>query len=210
MDISINNQCKDKCKVDVSVVNNDSITIVIRNRNKEKILADVKVGSTIIIGEREYVVLEHSAGTTAVITKESVKAMAFGKDGDYTKSDVRTYCNGEFYNELCNAVGKDNIIPHGVSLMADDGTGKRKIMQDNVSILTTDLYRRYRAFLPSYGDWWWTATRVSDDDSIGCSHFVRCVNSIGILCWDGCGFSYGIRPFCILNSSLMVNVKGDE
>lgn len=34
--------------------------------------------------------------------------------GDYTKSDVRTYCNGEFYNELCNAVGKDNIIPHGV------------------------------------------------------------------------------------------------
>ena len=204
MDILINNQYKDKCKVEVFTTDNNNITIKIIDK-KKKMLADVKVGSTIIIGEREYVVLEHSAGTTAVITKEPIKTMTFGKDGDYTKSDVRTYCNGEFYNELCNVVGKDNIIPHGVDPMADDGTGKYKIVQDNVSILTTNLYRRYHEFLPPYGDWWWTATRVSDDDSIGCSRFVRCVNSIGILAWDGCGFSYGVRPFCILNSSILVS-----
>ena len=75
-----------------------------------KTLGSVKPGDTVTIGEREYIVLGHGEETTAIIAKKPTKSMAFGKDGDYTKSDVRTYCNGEFYKELCKAVGKHNII----------------------------------------------------------------------------------------------------
>ena len=208
MDILINNQRKDKCKVEVFTTDNNNITIKIIDK-KEKILADVKVGSTIIIGEREYVVLEHSADTTAVMAKKLVKSMAFGKDGDYTKSDVRTYCNGEFYKELCKAVGRKNIIPHTVNLVSDDGSNKGASVKDNVSILTTDLYRRYRELLPAIGSSCWTATRATTLDN-GYARYVCCVGSRGILDWGDYNRSLGVRPFCILNSSLMVDVKGDE
>ena len=176
----------------------------LRFQTKEKVLGDVKVGDTVTIGEREYVVLEHSADTTAVIAKKPVKFMAFGKDGDYTKSDVRTYCNGEFYKELCKAVGIKNIIPHTVNLVSDDGSNKGASVKDNVSILTTDLYRRYRELLPAIGSSCWTATRVTTLNN-SYARYVCCVYSSGVLSWDCCDFSYSVRPFCILNSSILVS-----
>lgn len=169
-----------------------------------KTLGSVKPGDTVTLGEREYIVLGHGEETTAIIAKKPTKSMAFGKDGDYTKSDVRTYCNGEFYKELCKAVGKHNIIPHTVNLVSDDGSNKGATVKDNVSILTCDLYRRYREFLPAIGSACWTATRVTTLDK-DYARYVCVVDSGGVLFWDGCGYSRGVRPFCILNSSVLVS-----
>lgn len=163
-----------------------------------------KPGDTVIIGEREYIVLGHGKGTTAIITKMPTKSMAFGKDGDYTKSDVRAYCIGEFYEELCKAVGKHNIIPHTVNLVSDDGSNKGAAVKDNVSILTCDLYRRYRESLPAIGSAFWTATRITTFDK-GYARIVCFVNPNGILGWNACGYCYGVRPYCILNSSVLVS-----
>ena len=156
------------------------------------------------IGEREYIVLGHEKGTTAIVTKKPTKTMVFGKDGDYTKSDVRAYCNGEFYNELCKAAGKYNIIPHTVALVADDGSNKGAGVTDNVSILTCDLYRRYREFLPAIDFACWTATRVTTLDK-DYARSVCIVDHGGILGWDDCGYFGWVRPFCILNSSVLVS-----
>lgn len=169
-----------------------------------KTIGSVKPGDTVTLGEREYIVLGHAQETTAIIAKKPTKIMAFGKDGDYAKSDVRAYCNGDFYKELCKAVGKHNIIPHTVNLIADDGSNKGVTVKDNVSILTNDLYRRYREFLPAIGSSCWTATRVTTLDK-DYAHRVCVVDSDGILCWDDSGYSSGVRPFCILNSSVLVS-----
>ena len=169
-----------------------------------KTLSSVKPGDTVTIGEREYIVLGHEKGTTAIVTKKPTKTMVFGKDGDYTKSDVRAYCNGEFYNELCKAAGKYNIIPHTVALVADDGSNKGAGVTDNVSILTCDLYRRYREFLPAIDFACWTATRVTTLDK-DYARGVYFVSSYGILYWSDCVDSGGVRPFCILNSSVLVS-----
>jgi len=168
-----------------------------------KTLGSVKPGDTVTIGEREYIVLGHGEETTAIIAKKPTKSMAFGKDGDYTKSDVRTYCNGEFYKELCKAVGKHNIIPHTVNLVSDDGSNKGATVKDNVSILTCDLYRRYREFIPAIDSSCWTATRVTTLDK-DYARNVCVVNSNGFLDWGVCCYSNGVRPFCILNSSVLV------
>lgn len=202
MEIKIENKIPD-IKVEMNQSADGSYSIKLF-QTKGKSLGDVKVGDTVTIGEREYIVLGHGAETTAVITKNPVKSMAFGKDGDYTKSDVRTYCNGKFYKELCNAVGKDNIIPHTVKLVSDDGSNKGASVKDNVSILTTDLYRRYRELLPAIGSSCWTATRVTTLDK----NYARCVCYVisrGFLIWGDCDFSNGVRPFCILNSSILVS-----
>lgn len=191
-------------KVTVNQSKDGSFAILLAEDNKKKItLGSVKSGSVVKLGNREYIVLGHGAETTAVIAKDFVKEMRFGDTGDYATSNVREFCNGEFLNELAAAVGMDNIVEHTVNLVADDGTGKGKTCKDKVSILTTENYRRYREFLKAYGDWWWTATRVSyDNDYARC---VCCVDSSGVLSWDDCDYCYGVRPFCVLNSSVLIS-----
>lgn len=183
---------------------NGEIVVTIR-QNEIKTLSEFKPGSTVKIGEREYIVLEQSGDTTALITKDFVARMVYSDaNGDYASSDMRRYLTTEFYAELENAVGAENIIPHTVRMEAHDGTGKNKKVIDRVSLLTEDLYRRYREHMPAYGKWWWLATRVSYDDDLGYSRGVRYVNGGGDPFWDYCGCNYGVRPFCILNSCLPI------
>lgn len=183
--------------------NNDGSYTITLKEDKRFCLGEAELGSIVRIGNREYIVLDHSKDTTTVITKDFTKEMEFGQFGDYLTSDVRKYCNGEFYNELVAAVGTENIVKYTVKLVADDGTGKGKTCCDNVSIITTENYRRYREFLKAYGDLWWTATRVTYDDE-DYARDICCVRSNGVLDWYGCDCCSGIRPFCILNSSIFV------
>lgn len=190
-------------KVTVNQSEDGSFAILLAEDNKTT-LGSVKPGSVVKLGNREYIVLGHGAETTAIIAKDFVKEMRFGDTGDYVTSDVREFCNGEFLNELAAAVGIDNIVEHTVNLVADDGTGKGKTCKDKMSILTTENYRRYREFLKAYGDWWWTATRVTYEDE-DYARNVCVVYSYGILYWRDCGYCSGVRPFCILNSSVLIS-----
>ena len=180
------------------------VKIVADKPIRGKTLGGVKPGDTVTIGEREYIVLGHENGTTAVVAKKPTKFMAFGKDSNYAKSDVRAYCNGEFYEELCRVVGEYNVLPHTVNLVSDDGSNKGASVTDYISILTCDLYRRYREFLPAIGSACWTATRVTTLDKDYARNIYVVVSS-GVLLWLGCGFSLGVRPFCYLNSSVLVS-----
>ena len=186
-------------KVSVNQNADGSSTIVLAKEIEgSKTLGSVKPGDTVTIGEREYIVLGHGEETTAIIAKKPTKSMAFGKDGYYNKSDVRAYCNGEFYKELCKAVGKHNIIPHTVSLVSYDGSNKGAAVKDNVSILTCDLYHRYHEFLPAISSPCWTATKgYARGGCVAYSH--------GVLSWNDCGCFRGVCPFCVLNSSVLVS-----
>ena len=191
--------------VNITVNQNDdgSLAILLFEKTGKK-LGDYKSGETVKLGKREYIILGHGAETTAVVTKDISKEMEFGKSWDYSKSYVRDYCNGDFYNELAEAVGKNNIVPHRVNLTCDDGSNKGVTCKDNVSILTTENYRRYRKYLPALGKPCWTATGVTTLDK-DYARYVCCVDSSGVLyCYD-CGYAYGVRPFCILNSSILVS-----
>ena len=191
--------------VNVSVnQNKDGSLEILLTQMTGKILGSVKPGDTVAIGDREYIVLGHDKETTAIIAKKPTKSMAFGEDGNYINSDVRKYCRGEFYEELCDAVGKNNIIPHTVNLVSDDGSHKGALIKDNVSILTCDLYRRYRELLPAIGSVCWTATRVTTLDK-SYTRSVCVVNSDGVLSWSGCDCYLDVRPYCVLNSSVLVS-----
>ena len=191
--------------VDVTVNQNDdgSLSILLFEKTGKK-LGDVKPGDTVTIGKYEYVVLGHGAETTVVITKDIIKNMEFGKTGDYSKSYVREFCNGDFYKELAKAVGKSNIVPHKVNLTCDDGSNKGATCNDNVSIITAENYRRYREYFPTLGKPFWTATGVTTLDK-DYAHNACYANSYGILSWDDCDYTIGVRPFCILNSSVLVS-----
>jgi hypothetical protein len=185
-----------------SAGNNLCITIIPKSGKR---LKDYKPGEIAKLSSREYIVLEHKdVFMTAVLDRNVATEMEFGKNANWVGSDVESYCEGEYYNELAKVVGKENIIPHTVNLMCDDGSNKNATTKNRISVLTPELYRKYREIIPLVDKTCWTPNGVTvlDDDY---SRDVYVVHYDGVLCWRDCGCTSGVRPFCILNSNVLTS-----
>ncbi len=171
-----------------------------------KELGKVDVGNVVKIGEFEFVVLEHSAETTAVILKGLYKeSEEFGENNNFDGSYADKYCK-EFEAALSEIIGSENIIEHTVDLTADDGLKCYGAVRRKVSLLTADLYRRYVDILDDYNPdkWWWLATPHSTPKH--CDYnWVKCVAPSGFIYDDFYYFNVGVRPFCILKSTIFVS-----
>ena len=170
-----------------------------------KELGKVEVGKTAKLGEFEVIVLEHSAETTAVILKGLYKeSEEFGKNNNFDGSYVDKYCK-EFERKFAKIIGSENIIEHKVDLTSDDGLKCYGTVRRKVSLLTTDLYRRYVEILDNHklDAWWWLATPHSTPKH--CDYnWVKCVAPSGLI--DDIYYNnIGVRPFCILKSSIFVS-----
>ena len=170
-------------------------------------LADIAVGETFKIGEHEFIVLEHSGETTAIILKGLLfEDKKFGESNNYDGSHVDVMCN-EFAGKIAAIVGEENLIHHTVDLTADDGLKDYGKVDRRVSLLTADLYRRYVETLDKHkiNKWWWLATphstKTHDNES-----WVKCVAPSGYISSSDydCHYS-GVRPFCILKSNIFVS-----
>ncbi len=169
-------------------------------------LADIEVGKPFKVGNLEFVALEHFSDTTAVILKEFWKKASFDSDcNDYRSSDIRKDLNTDFYNQLSEIVGKENIIKHTVDLTSDDGRKEYETYMDYISLLTCNQYRKYVNILDKYNpkQWWWLATPDSTLEEY--NSLVRRVSSDGALSIDRCDCNCGVRPFCILKSDIFVS-----
>ena len=175
--------------------------------HKSTRLADKKVGETAKIGPYEFIVLEQSGDTTALILKELFKEnVKFGSNNDYRGSNVQKICR-EFAKELESIVGADNLIEHTVDLASDDGLKDYSTIKENASLLTTDLYRRYVDVLDMdrLDKYYWLATPYSTPRHEGTS-WVKCVSPRGDINNDDCNYDFiGVRPFCILKSDIFVS-----
>ena len=167
-------------------------------------LADIPEGETFKIGEHEFVVLEHSGDTTAIIRKELLdEDMEFGSNNNFSGSYVEEKCS-EFAGEIAAIVGNENLVEHTVDLTSDDGLKDYGTIKSRCSLPTTDLYRRYVEILDKFKPdrWWWLATAHSTERHSN-SSWVKCVAPSG-----GIGNYYGgigVRPFCILKSNIFVS-----
>lgn len=171
-----------------------------------KELGKVDVGKTAKLGEFEVIVLEHGAETTAVILKDLYKeSEEFGKNNNFDGSYADKHCK-EFEKKLAKVIGSENIIEHKVDLTADDGLKCYGTVRRKVSLLTADLYRRYVYILDEYNPdkWWWLATPHSTPKHCN-NNWVKCVAPSGNI--FNCNYNYGdgVRPFCILKSSIFVS-----
>lgn len=172
--------------------------------DKEVKLASVPVGETFKIGGEEWIVLEQSGDTTAVLKKDLLPgSRKFNSNtNNFAKSKIYSFLNDEYYVRLAALIGTNNICEHTVDLTADDGLKDYKKCKAYVSLLTCELYRKYTDIMLKYNpkQWWWLATAYSTPTR-GYSKLVRCVEDDGAL--DNCYCDYcigGVRPFCILKS----------
>ena len=132
---------------------------------------------------------------------------------NYAKSSLRR----KLLNELLPVLGEDNLIPHEVDMVADNGDDRYGTVTDRVFILSYDEYRKYRKHVPLLPEWMWTCTPWYISDA-GNGHYVCSVGADGILNVSNANGSFGVAPACIFNPKnlklhrqvQMVEVKGED
>lgn len=169
-------------------------------------LAEITAGNTCKTETMEHIVLEHLPnGRTACLLKDFDTVMQFDKKtGIYTNSNIRKYLNSKFLDKLSAEVGAENIFEHTVDLTSDEGNKKHGSVTDKASLLTCELFRKYNEILEKYnpGRPWWLATPFAIEYWEDCA---RAVYISGVLYFINCSYVGGVRPFYILNSSILVS-----
>ena len=148
----------------------------------------------------EWIVLDNNVdgGVLAIMASAwNNEEYSFDDDGcnNYAKSSLRR----KLLNELLPVLGEDNLIPHEVDMVADNGDDRYGTVTDRVFILSCDEYRKYRKHVPLLPEWMWTCTPWYISDA-GYSHHVRYVNDTGCLySHGGAGYGGGVAPACVFN-----------
>ena len=162
-------------------------------------------GKTVKIGDYEFIVLKNdkTLGTVELLLKNSLETMSFGSNNDYRTSRVRKVVE-DFGKTIESIVGAENIIEHTVDLVAMSGLKDFGCIKAKMSLLTFDKARENIELLDEckLDEYWWLATAFStkkhDIDSL-----VMCVSPRGYLISNNSNCSNsGVRPFCILKSSI--------
>ena len=170
-------------------------------------LAEIAEGETFKIGDYEFIVLEQTGDTTAVILKELYdEETKFGENNNFSGSTVDGIC-AKFAGELTKLIGSDALIEHEVDLTADDGLKDYGTVNRRVSLLTAQQYRKHVYTLDKHkvNAWWWLATPFSTN-AHGIKYAVKCVApSGGVGSHDFYRSGNGVRPFCILKSNIFVS-----
>lgn len=175
-------------------------------------LSTLKPGDEFKLGDEVFIVMEHTDKGTRVISKEfAYKEVKFGDNSNWNTSPIRRMLNNEYFEKVAAIIGENNIISMDRDLTSLDGLDDYGTCTDKVSLLTAMEYAKYHKILglkSNYPDWWWLITPASTPSN-NYTRFVCYVGSDGILCWGGCGYAYGVRPFLNLESSISVLLNND-
>lgn len=121
-----------------------------------------------------------------------------GNWNNYRTSNVRG-----ILSDMANAVfERKSLLLHTVDLVADNGDRSYGAVADPVFIITCDEYRKYRDYIPHYGNWIWTATPLYCGDkafATGIADYVCCVYTKDRLNINAADLGLAVAPACILN-----------
>lgn len=159
------------------------------------------------IGDYEFILLKKNEDTVELLLKDILEKRTFDSDSNnFAASDLRQYLD-DFADKIAEVVGEDNIVEHTVDLTADDGLKDYGSCECRMSLLTAPMYREHVYTIDQFkiDKWWWLATAYSTPKHED-SNWVKCVSPRGYVS----SISYddnliGVRPFCILKSSIFVS-----
>lgn len=171
------------------------------------ICKDLKHGAHFNFKGIEWIVLDNNVDGGVLAIMASVwndEEYSFDDDGcnNYAKSSLRR----KLRNELLPVLGEDNLIPHEVDLVADNGDDSYGTVTDKVFILSCDEYRKYRKNVPLFFECMWTCTPWYIPYSGICSG-VRYVSVSGALDYDGASINNGVAPTCVFKKDVVVEVE---
>ena len=186
-------------KIDKAIKDNENNAIETLNTIKALIASERKPDFTKIKdGEHftykgiEFIRLGKEQGGILCITAKIWKTLPFDKEGcnNFKKASICKVLNNEFRPLLDD----NDLITYQMDLTADNGDKAYGSLCVHAGLLSADLYRKYRDYIPSYNDWIWLCTPWY------CSGFaicVRCVSTGGVLGDGNAGGAGGVVPACI-------------
>ena len=194
-----------KKELTITVTDNDNcVEIFIDAVKGGRKLADLLPGNIFSMNDVEYIICEQlNDGTTAVVRKNCLdKTMEFGNNINWKESKLREYLNTEYVNELQKVFGTENIVAHDVDLLSLDGYDDYGVSVDRVSVMNIDRYRRYHKYIGDTGNSYWLSTPDSTSSGYGASNvqYVRVSGDVG---YYDCDWDQGVRPFFVLQSSIV-------
>lgn len=179
---------------------------VLANNSKSALIIKKKlgIGDTFELLNLTWKILDITDKGYVCLAGRLEDSMEFdGSSNDWKSSDLREYLNNEFYEELAEAIGADNIIPFERDLLSMDGLTDYGTCEDKVSILNVDEYRKYRQLIPNTDDYWWWTLTADSCKSNNDNRWLRVVSPSGDINFDRYYYSLiGVRPFCIFSSSI--------
>ncbi len=160
------------------------------------------------IGEYEFIVIktDNKLGITSLLMKGTFgEDIKFGANNDFRTSEIKKTLD-KFADEISNIIGEENLVEHLVDLTADDGLKCYGAIKSKMSLFTANMVRENVDILDEFKleDWWWTCTPYSSPKHEN-SSWVKCVSPHGGISNGGCGGDFGVRPFCIVKSSIFVS-----
>jgi hypothetical protein len=158
-----------------------------------------QAGERFMRGGIEFVALGmEQGGVLAVAAKRLEDEMAYDENGcnDWRKSSLRKYLNEEFVKNF----DKGDLLPFVSDLTSDDGMTDYGTSEDFVALLSDNLYRKYRKFVPQYDTWVWTITPWSCHP--WSAAYERSVHTSGALTYGNAYIALGVAPACIFNPAI--------
>lgn len=168
-----------------------------------KISKKLGIGDTFELVGLKWTILDITEKGYMCLAEKLEERMQFDENcNNWQASDLRNYLNVEFYKQLADVIGAENIIPFERDLLSLDGQTEYGSCEDNVSLLSVDEYRKYRSLIPNTDDYWWWLLTPDSTKCNGDTRWVRVVSSSGYFNDCDCGYDFGVRPVCIFSSSI--------
>lgn len=162
--------------------------------------------SVLSAGERfsfkgfDWITLGHTEdGGVLAIMDGCWKEIPFDNKRDYTNNYAKSTLRKTLREELLPILGEENLLPHVVDLVADNGDDSYGTVTDKVFILSCDEYRKYRKHIPLLDEWSWTCTPWWIDPPSGNGDGVRVIGATGSLYYSNADYSGGVAPACVFN-----------
>lgn len=163
----------------------------------------LSAGERFIFKGFEWITLDNNVdGGVLAIMASSWNGEEYRFDEDCCNNYAKSSLRRKLLNELLPVLGEDNLIPHEVNLVADNGDDRYGTVTDRVFVLSCDEYRKYRKNVPLLPEWMWTCTPWYITDS-GDGYYVRCVITDGNLYGNYAYITSGVAPACVFNPAYL-------
>lgn len=173
-------------------------------RKNKTLFPGVKPGETFMIGNMEFIRFADIPEGTPVVLKDIAFRSRFGDNNDFRSSDILKRLREEFLPKIIEAVGEENVCEFETDLTTLDGLKNYGTVKSQISLPTLDFYRANAEIFGKYKSdcYWWLATPDSNDPNSS-PYWILCVSPSGGISYDFYNGGYsGVRPFCILKSSI--------
>lgn len=172
------------------------------DRQTPRTLWRLPAGQHFLYNNVEFVKLGDEQGGVLCITASMWKKLPFDKDGhnNFAKSSLRNLLITSFLPSLNDS----DLCLYKMDLTADNGDRSYGTLFTLVGLLSANLYRKYRDYIPEYDNWMWLCTPWYCSK---CSADVRCVTTDGVTYSRSPEIAVNVVPTVIFKKNTQIQLK---